>query len=92
MRISRINKKTKAEPTSNIDLSLLDKLISKYKNTKGNMIPLLQGAQNIYGYLPKEVFIKLSEETGLKLSDMFGVASFYAQFRLKPVGKNIVKV
>jgi NADH-quinone oxidoreductase subunit E len=56
------------------------------------MIPLLQGAQDLYGYIPREVFIKLSEETGINLSDMFGVATFYAQFRLNPVGKNIIKV
>jgi NADH-quinone oxidoreductase subunit E len=38
------------------------------------------------------VFEKLSAETGIPLSDMYGVATFYAQFRLKPVGKNIIKV
>ncbi|MEI7594608.1 MAG: NADH-quinone oxidoreductase subunit NuoE [Bacteroidota bacterium] len=92
MRISRIKAKTNSESSSFVDLSLLDNLIIKYKNAKGNMIPLLQGAQNIYGYLPKEVFVKISDETGLKLSDMYGVASFYAQFRLKPVGKNVIKV
>lgn len=56
------------------------------------MIPLLQGTQDIYGYLPRAAFEKIAHETGLQLNDMFGVATFYAQFRLKPVGKNIVKV
>lgn len=56
------------------------------------MIPLLQGAQEIYGYLPKQVFEKISAETGLELSEMYGVATFYAQFRMHPVGKNIIKV
>jgi len=56
------------------------------------MIPLLQGAQNIYGYIPREVFLKLARGTGLNLSDMYGVATFYAQFRLNPVGKVIIKV
>ncbi|MBI9034354.1 MAG: NADH-quinone oxidoreductase subunit NuoE [Bacteroidales bacterium] len=56
------------------------------------MIPLLQGAQNLLGYLPKAAFEKLAHESGLSLSDMYGVATFYAQFRLNPVGKHIVKV
>jgi NADH-quinone oxidoreductase subunit E len=76
----------------NIDISLLDKLIEKYKGKKGNLIPLLQGAQAIYGYLPNEVFEQYSKQLGLKLSDMYGVATFYSQFRLKKAGKHIVKV
>jgi NADH-quinone oxidoreductase subunit E len=74
------------------DLSLLDNVIEKYRNKKGNLIPILQGVQDIYGYLPSKAFKKISKETGLKLADMYGVATFYAQFRLNPVGKNIVKI
>ncbi|MBU2650565.1 MAG: NADH-quinone oxidoreductase subunit NuoE [Bacteroidetes bacterium] len=70
----------------------MDDLIAKYKGKKGNMIPLLQGTQSIYGYIPREAFEKLAAETGLELSDMYGVATFYAQFRLNPVGKHIIKV
>ena len=94
MRIQRIQttEEDLVKPKKAVDLSLIDGLIKKYKGHKGAMIPLLQGAQSLYGYIPKEVFLKLSEETGLKLSDMYGVATFYAQFRLHPVGKNIIKV
>ena len=46
----------------------------------------------MFGYIPKEAFEKIATETGLRLSDMYGVATFYAQFRLNPVGKHIVKV
>jgi NADH-quinone oxidoreductase subunit E len=56
------------------------------------MIPLLQGVQETYGYIPEVAFYKLAEEAGLKLNDMYGVATFYAQFRLNPVGKHIIKV
>ena len=56
------------------------------------MIPLLQGTQNLYRYIPREAFEKLAKETRLKLSDMYGVATFYSQFRLNPVGKHIVKI
>jgi NADH-quinone oxidoreductase subunit E len=93
MRISRIEQtKTFDAQNDEVDLSLLDPIIEKYKNTRGIMIPLLQSTQNLYGYLPKQAFPKLAKETGLDLADMFGVASFYTQFRLKPVGKYIVKV
>jgi NADH-quinone oxidoreductase subunit E len=63
-----------------------------YKAKKGNLIPLLQGTQDIFGYVPREAFEKISKETGNALSDMYGVATFYSQFRLNPVGKHIVKV
>lgn len=92
MRVSRIPVKQKVVISEIPDLSLLDPLINKYKGRKGNMIPLLQGAQNIFGYIPKEAFEKLSEDTGLSLSEMYGVATFYAQFRMNPVGKHIIKV
>lgn len=92
MRIARTFVKSSPEPKSDVDLKLMDPIIEKYKNTRGNMIPLLQHTQEIYGYIPREAFIKLEKETSLKLSDMYGVASFYAQFRMKPVGKNIIKV
>lgn len=92
MRIERISKKETTSTSSGLDMSLLDDLINNYRNKKGNVIPLLQGTQEIFGFLPREAFQKLSEETGLKLSDLYGVATFYAQFRLSPVGKHIIKV
>ncbi|PLX04401.1 MAG: NADH-quinone oxidoreductase subunit NuoE [Marinilabiliales bacterium] len=92
MRVQRIKIEGEITSQDQVDLSLIDPLLEKYKNKKGNIIPLLQGAQEEYGYIPREVFQKLANETGIKLSDMYGVATFYAQFRLNPVGKHIVKV
>jgi len=93
MRVKRVSiKNENVIEDSSVDLKLLDSLLDKYKNKKGNLIPILQGAQNIYGYLPKKAFIKISEVAGLKLTEMYGVATFYTQFRLHPVGKHIVKV
>jgi NADH-quinone oxidoreductase subunit E len=92
MRIIRVQKEVKEEEDKKVDLSLMDAFIEKYKNVRGNMIPLLQHTQELYGFIPRDAFLKLEKETNLKLSDMYGVASFYAQFRLKPVGKNIIKV
>lgn len=92
MRVKRILQEKESANQASMDLTLIDPLIEKYKSKKGNMIPILQGTQEIYGYLPEESFIKISELTGLKLSEMYGVATFYTQFRLNPVGKHIVKV
>jgi NADH-quinone oxidoreductase subunit E len=92
MRIDRISPEKTATLQDQVDLNLLDPVISRYRGKKGSLIPLLQGAQDVYGYIPRAVFEKLSAETGIKLSDMFGVATFYAQFRLNPVGKHIIKV
>lgn len=80
------------EPGIPVDLDLLNPLIDKYKTKKGNMIPLLQGTQNLYGFIPEAAFVVISEQTGLNINEMYGVATFYAQFRLKPVGKIIIKV
>jgi NADH-quinone oxidoreductase subunit E len=93
MRIQRITSELQVkEAQQKIDLSLIQFLIDKYKDKKGNLIPILQGTQNIYGYVPKEAFEKIAQETNNALSDMYGVATFYSQFRLHPVGKHIVKV
>jgi NADH-quinone oxidoreductase subunit E len=92
MRIARISEKKITEEQEQVDVNLLDSLIEKYKDKKGNLIPLLQGTQDIFGYIPHEAFEKISSEVGIELSDMYGVVTFYAQFRLNPVGKHIIKV
>jgi NADH-quinone oxidoreductase subunit E len=93
MRIQRIyNNTDTAEIDGEVDLSLIMPLINKFKGKRGSLIPILQGVQNTYGYIPRVAFELLAKETGLTLSDMYGVATFYAQFRLKPVGKIVVKV
>lgn len=92
MRIERIDVKRETDEQAAVDIELLNPLIGKYKTKKGNLIPLLQGAQDIYGYIPRRAFEKISAETGIPLSEMYGVATFYAQFRLSPVGKHIIKV
>lgn len=92
MRIARVSPELEIQEKSETDLSLINPLIEKYKGKRGALIPLLQSTQEIYGYIPREAFIKLSDETGIKLSEIYGVATFYAQFRLNPVGKYIVKV
>jgi NADH-quinone oxidoreductase subunit E len=58
----------------------------------GDLIPLLQRLQEAYGYLPREVLLSASEQTGIPASRMYGVATFYEQFHLKPRGRHTVRV
>lgn len=92
MRIKRLPQKQSLPDLPDVDLDLMDPLIRKYKNKQGNLIPLLQATQDLYGYIPLAAFGKLSDETGLEISQMYGVATFYAQFRLVPAGKHMVKM
>lgn len=70
----------------------MQKLFDQYRDYKGALIPVLQEAQNIYGYLPKEVLQQIARELHIPFSKVFGVATFYAQFHLKPRGRNIIRV
>jgi NADH-quinone oxidoreductase subunit E len=70
----------------------LQDLFAKWSGVKGSLIPILQGAQEIYGYLPKEVLLQIARELKLPPSRVFGVVTFYAQFHLEPRGRNIVRV
>lgn len=56
------------------------------------MIPLLQSAQDSYGYIPEKVIHYVSEVVGIPAAEIYGVITFYAQFRLKPLGKNVIKI
>lgn len=82
-----------AQPAEDIqkEKELLD-LFAKWRGTKGSLIPVLQAAQAIYGYLPKEVLLRIARELKLPPSRVFGVVTFYAQFHLQPRGRNIVRV
>jgi len=56
----------------------------------GTLIHLLQKAQEFYGYLSPDVINYISEETGIKPAKIYGVATFYAQFRMEPIGKYLI--
>ncbi|MGI6777639.1 MAG: NADH-quinone oxidoreductase subunit NuoE [Acetivibrionales bacterium] len=65
----------------------LQKIIEKYKSTKGALIPVLHEVQELYGYLPMEVQKAISEGLNIPLTEIYGVVTFYTQFSLKPKGK-----
>lgn len=70
----------------------LKKIIAEHKGEKGSLMPIMQKAQEIYGYLPIEVQKIISDETGTPLEKIYGVATFYSQFALNPKGKNKISV
>ncbi len=72
------------------DLSLLDGVLEKYASVNGSLITILQHAQEIYGYLPTDVIYYIADKTGSTPAKVMGVATFYTQFRLKPIGKYLV--
>jgi len=59
---------------------------------KSSLIPLLQDIQSIYGYLPEDALQEIADFVALPLSRVYGVATFYNQFRLIPLGENVIKV
>lgn len=75
-----------------VDLSVVDGLIRSCGRGMEATIPLLQGIQTSYGYLPMAALERAAAGTGIPASHLFGVATFYKQFRLRPVGKNMIKV
>lgn len=72
------------------DLTLLDGVLEKYADIEGSLITILQKAQEIYGYLPTDVLYHIAEKTGKTPAKVIGVATFYTQFRFKPVGKYLI--
>jgi NADH-quinone oxidoreductase subunit E len=68
----------------------LDEFIDEHIEREGNLIIILQKAQTLYGYLSKPVVEHISRRTGHTQAKVFGVATFYTQFRLKPIGKNLI--
>lgn len=70
----------------------LQEVFEKYKDTKGALIPVLHEAQEIYGYLPLEVQLMVSEALGVSLAEIYGVVTFYTQFSLKKKGEYKIQV
>ncbi len=70
----------------------LEKILEKYTGKKGALIPVLQEVQELYGYLPEEAMKRVANSLKISFSQVFGVATFYAQFHLKPRGRHVIRV
>ena len=70
----------------------LQLVIDELRNEPGALMPIMQRAQDIFGYLPEDVQNYIAKELDIPVSDIYGVATFYAQFNLEPKGKYIISV
>lgn len=65
----------------------LQKILAKYKGEEGAVMPVMQQAQVLYGYLPIEIQTRIAEALEISAEEVFGIATFYSQFTLVPKGK-----
>ena len=70
----------------------LQSVIDRLKGTPGALMPIMQQAQDIFGYLPEEVQRHIAEQLDIPAGDVYGVATFYAQFNLEPQGKHTISL
>ncbi|MCI5722372.1 MAG: NAD(P)H-dependent oxidoreductase subunit E [Emergencia sp.] len=70
----------------------LRQIIAEMKDEKGALMPIMQKAQDIYGYLPYEVQKIISDDMGVPMEKIYGVATFYSMFNLEPKGKYQISV
>ena len=72
------------------DLTLIEDVLRQYESIPGSLITILQKTQEIYGYLPRDVIYHIADRIGSTPAEIMGVATFYAQFRLQPIGKYLI--
>ncbi|MEI6579331.1 MAG: NADH-quinone oxidoreductase subunit NuoE [Eubacteriales bacterium] len=76
--------------TGTSDLSLMNDVLDHYKNIPGSLITVLQNAQELYGFLPQDVIRHIAAQMCIPPAKVFGVATFYTQFRFEPIGKYLI--
>jgi NADH:ubiquinone oxidoreductase subunit E len=74
-----------------LDLTPLDEILDEYQTERGAVIPVLQRAQAIYGYLPRQVLEAIARKMRVPVSHVYGVVTFYSQFYLTRRGRHIVR-
>ena len=67
-------------------------MLAQYRGVPGSLITVLQKAQGIYGYLPQDVLAYIAKELDVPAARVFGVATFYTQFRFQPVGRYFIEL
>lgn len=73
-------------------LNKLEHIINEHKDAPGALMPILNEAQELFGYLPEEVQKRISEALNISMAEIYGVATFYSRFTLKPRGKHTIGV
>jgi len=90
--MAKTRKKTVKKAVALNDARKLDAVLDKYRHVKGALIPVLQEAQAALGHLSGDTVRAIAGGLGLPISQVYGVVTFYTQFRLKPAGKHLIRV
>jgi NADH-quinone oxidoreductase subunit E len=83
---------TQQAAVRDLDLSVVGEMIEQFGADSDAVIPILLGLQDAFGYLPIEALQRVTEKTDITPAQIYGVATFYAQFRLEPLGEHMVRV
>ena len=83
---------TETSPAEGFGLAEIDAIAHKHNIEPGATIPILQEIQDAYGYIPPVAIQRVAENINVPASELYGIVTFYTQFRLKPRGKNLIKV
>ena len=73
-------------------LAVIDAIVHKHNVQPGAVMPVLQEIQETYGYVPPAAIQRIAESMNIPASDIYGIVTFYSQFRLQPMGRNVIKV
>jgi NADH-quinone oxidoreductase subunit E len=70
----------------------VDEILTSFTGNKAELIPILQQIQQVFGYLPEDAMSRIADFVDVPECSIYGVATFYAQFKFVPVGRNVIKV
>jgi NADH-quinone oxidoreductase subunit E len=73
-------------------VAVIDAIVFKQNKHPGAMIAILQEIQEIFGYVPREAILRVAEITDVAAAEIYGIVTFYAQFRLQPQGRHVIKI
>lgn len=68
------------------------KIVEKHINSKGIAIPILQDLQNVFGYISPDLLRRAAEFSGIPVNELYSIVTFYAQFRLEPIGEHLIQI
>lgn len=78
--------------TGKLPYSVIDSIVFKHNVQPGAVIPVLQEIQEVYGHVPPSLIPRIADNMGISASEIYGVVTFYSQFKLVPSGKNTIKI
>jgi len=81
-----------AAPKEELGFDAIDTIVHKHNVEAGAVIPILQEIQDTYGYVPPVAIQRIAENINVPASEIFGIVTFYGQFRLQPLGKYLIKI